>query len=287
LGKQDLSFEHQNLIEHLCTQLDIPLSEYNFANLYLFRKVHNYTLDEVEPSVWCIKGVSYYGTSFLMPLFHPHDWETVLLLAQRLHADYLFPIPEKWTKEIEGKGYSLEFSPNDSDYIFDAERIRTYRGRHLDGQRNLVRNLRSEHTVQVHELTSSTHQLAFDIIDTWEQENRNQHQSSDVDACREGVLRASDLGLQGWIYTVDGKNAGLLIGGPLSSDTYIYHFSKATLGFRGLSALMHQDAASRIEQPYHFLNWEQDLGVEGLRYAKKSFHPLVLAKKWKLQAFSR
>ena len=281
--EQARAFEHQDLINHLCDHLDIPLSEYNFANLYLFRKIHQYTIVEIEPSMWCIKGVTYNGTSFLIPFFHPNNWASVLHHAQRLHTDYLFPIPETWTNEMKEEGYNLEFSPNDSDYIFDTEHIRTYRGRHLDGQRNLVRNLYSEHTVHVQKMTDSTQHQAFDVIDIWETENRDQSHSSDADACREAIQRASDLGLQGWIYTVDGRSAGLLIGGPLTHDTYMYHFSKATLGFRGISALMYQDAASRIDQRYLFLNWEQDLGIPGLRHAKQSFHPLLLANKWKLK----
>jgi hypothetical protein len=277
-----LSYRHQSLVTRLCDNLALPLSEYNFANLYLFKKIHQYRLIEVMPSRYCIKGVSYDKKSFFMPLFHPSDWGSYIKIAKDHHIDYLFPIPELWTPELEAKGYSLEISESDSDYLYDAESIRMYRGRHLDGQRNLVRNLLSEHSVNINEISAETLPEAYKVIDAWEQENRSMNTLSDVEACREGALEASQLGLQGWIYKVDETPTGLLIGGPLTSHIYMYHFSKASLGYRGLSALMHQDIASRIDRKYTILNWEQDLGIEGLRHAKRSYHPQSLAGKGKL-----
>jgi hypothetical protein len=277
-----LSLNHQCLITSLCADLAIPLSEYNFANLYLFRKAHQYSVVEIKPSVYCIKGISYNGKTFFIPLFHPDDWALCIEIAEKHHIDYLFPIPEKWAPEIEDNGYSLDFSENDSDYIYDAEIIRTYRGRHLDGQRNLVRNLISDHTINVKEVNTVTLSEAIKVIDAWARENHSPSQSNDVEACCEGVEHASELGLQGWIYEVDSTPAGLLIGGPLTSNIYLYHFSKTSLGHRGLSTFMYQDAAARINQQYTLLNWEQDLGIEGLRHAKRSYHPQSLAKKGRL-----
>ena len=266
LEDQLLSLDHQTCITNACNDLAIPLSEYNFANLYLFRKVHQYSVIEISPSRYGIKGVSYDGKPFFMPLFHPLSWASCIRQAKNLHVDYLFPIPEQWTPELEREGFSVEYSENDSDYLYDAEAIRTYRGRHLDGQRNLVRNLRSEHSINVKELSDDTRAQAFHVIDAWREKNTTSHESDDAESCREAVMKASVLGLQGWIYEVDDVPAGLLVGGPLTSTIYIYHFSKAS-GYRGLSALMYQDAASRIDRQYTVLNWEQDMGLPGLRHS--------------------
>lgn len=282
MTEKTLSLEHQGLITSLCTNVAIPLSEYNFANLYLFRKVHQYQLIDETNSEYYIKGVSYHGTSFLMPLFHPKNWASCIQIARAYHADYLFPIPEEWFEDVHAQGYSLKTSEDDSDYLFDAESIRTYPGRHLDGQRNHVRGFLSNHTVNVVILTVETVSKARYVIDQWAREKNEQQTSDDVEACIEGVECAELLGLQGWIYEVDGSPSGLLLGGPLTDSIYTYHFSKTCSGYRGLTTFMHQDVAKQIDRKYTSLNWEQDLGMQGLRHSKRSYHPQALAKKGQL-----
>jgi uncharacterized protein len=277
-----LSFGHQTLISRLCNDLAIPLSEFNFANLYLFRKIHQYRLIELYPSHYAITGNAYDGHSFLMVLFHPTDWKSCLHAAKEYQADYLFPIPQDWFGELSMMGYSLDISEDDSDYLYEAESIRTLKGRHLDGQRNLIRNLLSEHSIIGKDLSLETTSEAFSIIDSWEKEHKDRFQVNDVAACREAVENWAKLGLQGWIYEIDSSPAGLLIGGLLTANTYLYHFSKTSFEYRKLSSFMHHDAAFRINQRYTILNWAQDLGIKGLRYSKRSYHPLAMGQKGKL-----
>lgn len=280
---EPLGFEHKELITRLCKDLSIPLSEYNFANLYLFRALHKYALLPLEGSRYAIRGVSYTGLPFFMPLFHPDNWSSSIAIAKEYEVQYIFPIPEQWFTDLQGDGYTVDVSESDSDYLFEKEAIKTFQGRAHDGHRNLVRNFASDHTITVEKLCSSNRSKALFVIDGWAKDRRAESQQYELEACKESVALADLLGLEGWVYTVDQTPSGLLIGGPLTSSMYIYHFSKTTLQYRGLPTYMHQDAAGRIGQQYTVLNWEQDLGIEGLRKAKRSYHPIALAKKGKLR----
>ncbi len=275
-----LSLHDEERISALCRQLGLPLSEYNFANLYLFRKVHHYHLIEEQNSLLFLKGISYEERPFLMPLFHPKQWSDCLQIARKHQADYLFPIPEEWFPEVHAQGYSLQCSEDESDYLYDAGAIRSLHGRHLDGHRNLLRGFLSDHTVDVLDLHHHSLPKARTIIDQWAQ--AKQHVRDDVEACYEGSEQADLLGLQGWIYEVDGLPSGFLLGGPLTQHIYAYHFSKTSGAYRGLPTYMHHDVARRIPSQYTLLNWEQDLGIEGLRHAKRSYHPKAMVKKGRL-----
>ncbi len=81
-----LSLNHQRIVQDACDRLCLPLSEYNFANLYLFRKTHQYRFVELGPERQAIKGISYRKQTFLMPLFHPNDWNEL-----------------RWPKKLSGK----------------------------------------------------------------------------------------------------------------------------------------------------------------------------------------
>ena len=277
-----LSLDHKGLITQLCSSLGSPLSEYNFANLYLFRSIHSYRLIEVSPHVFGLSGRSYQGQSFFMPLFRPDHWSTCIDIAKSEQLDSIYPIPEESISELLQQGHSITISDDDSDYIYDAEAIRTYRGRHYDGQRNMIRQLMSNHDVQSKRFTSQDLSDGLHIIDQWRTGKEETNQANDVEACREGVERADELGLEGWIYIVDSRPAGLLLGGPLTDEMYMFHFSKALPGYRGLSKYMYQHAANSIDPKYKLLNWQQDLGIEGLRHSKQSYHPRSIAKKGRL-----
>lgn len=271
-----LSLADQPLISSICSGLNIELSEYNFANLYLFRQVHHYRILSVRKDLFAILGRSYDSRVFFMPLYAPEDWAACVVDALSAGADYIFPIPEAQFEKLRQSGLAVSYRADDSDYMYEAESIRTYAGRHLDGQRNFVRRLLEQHTVTMLPLTQQTQDKALFVLHAWA---ANKAGNSDTGPCQEAIVLAETLGLDGYIYEVDDHPAGLLLGGPLTADTYLFHFAKNLSAYRGLTKFCYHDVAQRIAPKFRFLNWEQDLGIEGLRNAKTSFHPAFRAKK--------
>lgn len=275
-----LSLDHQDIVSERCRELSLPLSEYNFPNLYLFRKTHDYCFCEISAGLEAIIGTSYHGHRFLMPLQHPKNWGRILSAARESHIDYIYPVSEGWWKEVERSGLSLNSSDESCDYLYDADLIRTYRGRHYDGHRNLVRNLFSNHTVRSELLTQSNEQDAVHVITAWAE--RKNGSRLEVEACQEAVRMMSVLKLQGWIHYVDEVPSGMLIGSHLNHDTYLIHFVKEFPVYRGLYQFMFQYCAKEISFQFTRLNFEQDLGIASLRQSKLSYHPIALLKKGRL-----
>ena len=268
-----LTIAHKAQISSLCGELQVPLSEYNFANLYLFRSVHQYRVVTLKEGL-AIAGVSYDKKPFVMPLFHPKNWVSLL---EETKAP-LYPVCENWFDEVQQK-CALTTSDADSDYIYDSLSIREYRGRHFDGQRNAIRRLLDDHEITVHPLSASTQATALRVVSEWAEENSTTEQQYEASVCKEAVLLAPELQLEGWVFEVDGHPAGLLIGSSLTTDMYCFHFEKSLRRFRGLSAYIFQTGAQKIDPKYRYVNWEQDLGDKGLRQAKESYQPIGKAKK--------
>lgn len=277
-----LSMAHQQQISSLCDSLQIPLSEYNFANLYLFRTTHQYRVLTLNSKNVALVGVTYDHHTFLMPLFHPHDWKGFLHEVQHLNIDMLYPIPEMWFDEIRLQGCTISFLDTDSDYLYDASSIKQYRGRHFDGHRNAIRQLRADHEITVVPLNVQTRDSALHVIDEWAKGHTTEQQQYEAQVCREAVQMAEELHLEGWLFEVDAVPRGLLIGAPLTSDTYCFHFEKSHRAFRGLPAYMYQTVAKNLDSKYLYMNWEQDLGCRGLRQAKESYRPIRKATKGRI-----
>jgi hypothetical protein len=279
LNSEPLSLSHRSCIQKACHRLQLPISEYNFSNLYLFRDVHAYEFLETSPDKPAIKGISYKKKPFLTPLFEPTDLGELISLAKNANVDHIFPITEKFSHTCDPK--SLVFLEEDFDYIYNVKTFTTYSGRHLDGQRNHVKNLLSNHTIVHVPYSPTLSQNAYHIIETWDKEKDFPIQS-DASACMEAIDLFTDLNLTGYMFQVDGNFSGFILGEELTNDTFLIHFTKAIGRIRGIYQYMYQELAKILLPKYTWMNWEEDLGIESLRYAKRAYRPTFLIKKGRL-----
>jgi hypothetical protein len=67
----------------------------------------------------------------------------------------------------------------------------------------------------------------------------------------------------------------------MRGKSFAIHFEKALSGYKGLWQFINQAFASILPETYETINREQDLGEEGLRSAKMSYHPIGFVKKYR------
>lgn len=279
MKNEPIDLHHATLIRHACTILQSPISEYNFSNLYLFRNIHKYKLSTYTKDHYIIIGESYTHEPFLMPLFRPTDWAALIHTTRETGAHFIFPINEEWFPDVAS--YSIELCEDDFDYIYDVETFTTYHGRHLDGQRNLVKKLLSSHSVSCIPYSPEYAEEVLFIVETWEKEKKSPA-NSDVSACKDLIHFFSYFDLKGYIFQVDGKTVGFIFGEAFFHDTFLVHFAKAIGNIRGIYQHMYQELAKKLYPTFKWMNWEEDLGIDVLRYAKRSYHPSQILKKGRL-----
>ena len=79
---------------------------------------------------------------------------------------------------------------------------------------------------------------------------------------------------------IDGRIAAFTIGDRLNNDTFCVHIEKADTGFSGIYTGINNCFAKAAAADYRYINREEDLGIEGLRRSKRSYHPAFLLKKY-------
>lgn len=279
---EKLGREHKAHLHARLKRVGSALSEYSFANLYLFRDTHDYHVVNVPEGVF-IRGKAYDGSSFLMPTEEIKKENAPSILKLLKNSEYLFPVPEAWLPAFEGQNVSAEFSEDDSDYVYTAEKLSTYKGQKLHGQKNLLNQFLARYVPEAKPLTRDRMDDAREVLETWQTDVGEEKAATDYFPCREALDLYDELILCGGIYYVEGEPGGFVIGEEVRPDMFALHFAKGKRKFKGLYQYMYNHFAKILPKQYAFLNFEQDLGKLALRIAKSSYDPDRSLKKYRVR----
>ena len=279
MERQKLTLSHRELIEPALKAMRCELSEYSFANLYLYRQVHE--IEALLGDELYISGKTYDAKRFLMPT-SLQGLEKLARQDKLLEGiDCLFPIAEEWLTLFDPARFKAYYKDDDSDYLFETLHMATLKGRHLSKKRNQVKQFHELYSVVKKKLDSSNKGDALQLLKMWNE----LHQFTDT-PCQEAIELLDALHLEGEIYYIENEPAGFMIGEAITDETYCLHFSKANIKFKGIYQYLCQDSALGLLDRVTFLNMEQDLGQPDLRQAKHSYQPLKMCRKFRVLLYT-
>lgn len=286
MKKETLSLEHEKKLSELLENIDVALSEFSFANLYLFRDKHDYKLINDNENLF-LSGITYDGKTFVMPLSDLSDDNNAdyfdKLLKLSVDYDMIYPIPEKWINKFSDDNFIVSYTDDDSDYLYEIDDLAFYPGRKLHGKRNLVSQFLRNYKVEILPLNSENKHLAAEILDKWQNEVGEDKKQTDFIPCAEALQNIKELNQTGQIFLIDGAPKGFVMGEEYGTKYCVIHFAKADSAIKGLYQYMFSIfAQSNKERECSFINLEQDLGKEGLRAMKKSYYPTSMLVKYRI-----
>ncbi len=274
---EKLGLQHKDILRPLLSEAKAGLSEYTFANLYLFRANHEYEV--ITDKHIFIRGRSYDGKTYLMPTRDVRTMDIGGYDALLKTVDFLFPIPEAWLSVFPPARFETTFRDGDRDYVYTVEKMSTYKGRSLHKKRNLLSQFQKLYTHDARPLTNDLLDQARGILEDWQESSNTDTSDTDYAACREALGRYEELVLCGGIYYADGEPAGFVLGEEVHDDTFVLHFAKARVKYKGVYQYMFNNFARILPPKYRYLNLEQDLDKENLRVFKASYQPDLMLRK--------
>lgn len=88
-----------------------------------------------------------------------------------------------------------------------------------------------------------------------------------------------ELNLTGGVLRIEGRLVAFTIGEKINSNTFCVHIEKADAGIQGAYAAINHQFAQYAMEDCKYINREEDLGLEGLRRAKRSYYPVFQLEK--------
>jgi uncharacterized protein len=276
---ETIDFQHRELLLHNFKQLNLPISDFTFANIFLFRCIDHYQLLTTDCGLF-ISGCSRRRQNYIMPLNDLRKCDQQIFENLLTEQNFFFPIPEEWLSFFPEDKFTITFDDSESDYIYLTEKMASFKGNQYTRHRNHLNQFFSAYNPDAETISGGNIPQAMTILQAWQNDSGLALNKTDFEQCREALEKFSALALWGTLYFIQNEPAGFIIGEELNSETFVLHFAKALKTYHGIYEFMFNDTAKRLLPRYKYLNLEEDMGNKNLRKTKGSYGPEVQLKKY-------
>jgi uncharacterized protein len=268
--------DRERIEQALGTNGMVP-SEYCFANIYLFRGRHAYRI--IDDPVPHLRGTTYDGAAHALPLI-PLD-ATVLDELARSDIDCIYPLSSEPPDSLVLSGWRKDFVEADSDYWYDGAAM--VQMRFTKARRALGLAFAADCQPHYEPWSSAAAGDAQAVLEGWLADVGRATGNTDFDECREAIVLAEALELEGALArTGQGEAVAFLLASCRDVGVRVIHFAKGRRAYSGAYPWLFANYASASGAK--LLNFEQDLGNPGLAQSKRSYRPIEQRKKWRLIA---
>lgn len=167
------------------------------------------------------------------------------------------------------------------DYIYNTADLAELAGRRYHAKRNHLKKLPEDCVY------SPLTEKDFDDCITYAAEGYSRDSAYDdfSRVCEQFAINTyfenfDRLGLTGGVLRQGGRLIAFTVGERINSDTMGVHIEKAEADITGAYPAINNSFAKSIPENLRYINREEDLGIEGLRKAKLSYHPAFLLEKY-------
>lgn len=175
------------------------------------------------------------------------------------------------------------------DYVYDIHALAELKGRKYHSKKNHYNRFRDSHPAYIAEPLSDENLSAVkQMIQNWYTTRLSEKPDSDFQmeqaALEKALNHYKELQLEGLVLRNEDTIFAITLGSRTNRDTFDVHFEKARHDVDGAYTAINCEFADYIRTKYpeiRYLNREEDMGIEGLRKAKLSYHPHhLIVKDW-------
>lgn len=180
-------------------------------------------------------------------------------------------------------GFALVEEPDAEDYVYAAADLRELPGRRYQPKRNHLNRFTA--ACPDHRYEPLTPQR-FEECMALEREWRRAHEGHASELCAEqrAIRLAFDhfdeLGLLGGCLYAGDRLVAFTYGSALTKEVFDTHIEKADTSCEGAFTAINKLFAQHLPDRFRYIDREEDLGIEGLRRAKRSYHPAFQQRKF-------
>lgn len=284
-----LELKHKPSIDAIVSRLP-PYSDFNFISLYSWNTDDSTYVSMLNGNL-VIKQLDYVTGKPVLSLLGKNKIDESL--ASLLKAsNELKLVPELTVESINNPQLFTIIADRDNhDYVYALSEMVGLSGEKFKKIRNKLNKFTSVGLMHLEVVTTDTiaeveKQEFILLFDAWAKTAKQ----SKEDSATEKIAFIRLLGVADslpLLFTTVRQASNLIalhISENLENKYAICHFEKALSIYENLTTFAaHEGAKALLDKGIQFANWEQDLGLEGLRQAKSKWQPASFLKKYTIR----
>ncbi len=271
-----LTLSDKKLVSAYLHRYPPVISEHTFTNLFIWQPSRPIFFTELENSlIFCVRSAILKDHYILFG--PPVGPVTIPDVFAAFNGNLIgaVRIPDR---DIENIAVSnvIHADRDNADYVYKVSDLAELAGRHYAKKRNHIKQCLSSHTCEYVPVTPELIADCEAMQENWCHSRdcgRNPGLCNEANAIAETFAHFKEFELLGGAVKVDGIIQAYAIAEELHPGTAVWHFEKAMGNIQGLSQLINQWFSRYGLSGFTYVNREQDLGIPGMRQAKKSYHP--------------
>ena len=284
-----ITLDHGKAYNERFAMCSLQTSDYSLVNLWGWKEEYGLAWAWTNELVWIKQTIPEEKWWAPVGRWQDRDWKGVFDRYVPIDTR-LVRIPEDaallWQEEMK-TNISIEEARSDWDYVYDVQALVTLSGNRYHKKKNLLNQFCKKYEYRYGAFTRDMIEAALDMQENWC--TWRDCESSGTLAAENRVIAKvlgawQDLiGVMGGAIFVDRRMVAYTVAEVLPCGTLLIHFEKADPDFRGAYQAINQMFLAQLGNHAPVtVNREQDLGDEGLRKAKLSYHPVSFLKKYQI-----
>ncbi len=279
LDLKALTTEQIPLLQDYLRRYPREACDYSICNLMAWGKLYN-----DQYTIWkdnlVIFNPKYQAICFpIGENFCPADLIDLIKLFQTEYPESeLILIPEDYYQKNKELTEILEVtnSPGWADYVYYTENLVNLSGKKLAKKKNLISQFKRAYPeYQVLPVTAERRDVIIMFAAKWKRQRDAEgiYLQSELKALSNAMHLWDEIPIEGILICLHGKIAAFSIFSEQTPEMATIHFEKFDPDKKGSAQAINYEASKYLLPRYKWINREQDMALDGLRQAKKSYMP--------------
>lgn len=286
----DLNVSHSDMVQKFTSGFD-PYSDFNFLSLFAWNINHTTAISTLNDNLVIVLPHYITGKPIMSILGTNKIHESIDILLR--HTTGLRLVPAVVKESLNGHpGLLFTRDIDNYDYIYDLNDHAVLNGGKYKGLRKTLNKFIRTYgsAVHVQKLDLSKTSKIVELIDVYNQWYVERRKVEDeVINERKAIQRILEAGshfnLECYEILVNDTLAGFSINEVLPNKYATCHFQKCLLSYDGIDVFLTNYVAKELlKSGCKYINWEQDLGIEGLKTLKQGYKPVNMLEKYIVRA---
>ena len=272
-----LTLADRNFVSGYLNRHPPEISEHTFTNLFIWQPSRPVFFSEIDNSLIFLVKAALEKDKYI--LFGPPVGTITIPAVLTAFKDMVMGavrIPDQAAADLPGSDFVVSGDRDNADYVYHVKDLADLAGRRYAKKRNHIKQCLSSHTCEYVPITRELIAECETMQENWCHNRdcgRNPGLCNEANAVAEAFAHFAEFGLIGGAIRIDGTIQAYAIAEELHPGTAVWHFEKAMGDIQGLGQLINQWFSKHGLSDFENVNREQDLGIPGMRQAKKSYFP--------------